>query len=82
MSRFPNSPRLLKSGIVLLVPQTSAVHRIISLHYNPDTVTHSFEVKGVGAENGDGSEGLRLKRPRVASLKLDAEFDVTKARKP
>jgi hypothetical protein len=31
MSTFPNSPRLLKGGIVLIDPDTSAVQRIIAL---------------------------------------------------
>lgn len=31
MSTFPNSPRLLEGGIVLVDPDTAAVQRIISL---------------------------------------------------
>ena len=38
MTTFPNSPRLLKGGIVLLDPNTGAVLRIIALQYNPDTL--------------------------------------------
>jgi hypothetical protein len=77
MTSFPNSPRLLKGGIVLIDPQTSAVRRIIALQYNPDTLTRSLQVKGVGAEGGDRSEALRLKGPPVETIKLDAEIDAT-----
>lgn len=31
MTTFPNSPKLLKGGIVLIGPTTSAVQRIIAL---------------------------------------------------
>jgi len=41
MTTFPNSPRLLKGGIVLIDPQTSAVLKSIILQYNPDTVKDS-----------------------------------------
>lgn len=36
MTTFPRSPRLLKGGIVLIDPQTSAVGRIITLQHNPN----------------------------------------------
>ncbi len=60
MTTFPGSPRLLKGGIVLIDPNTSAVQRIIALQYNPDTLTRTLQVKGVGAEGGDRSESLIL----------------------
>ncbi len=74
---FPGSPRLLKGGIVLIDPQSGSVKRIIALQYNPDTLTRTLQVKGVGAESGDRSEALRLKGPPVETLKLDAEIDAT-----
>jgi hypothetical protein len=78
MSTFPNSPRLLKGGIVLLDPETAAVRRIITLQYNPDTLTRTLQVQGVNAEGGaDRSEALRLKGPPVETIKLDAEIDAT-----
>src|SRR5262245_17010363 len=77
VSTFPNSPRLIKGGIVLLDAETGSVRRIIALQYNPDTLTRSFQVKGVGAESGDRSEALRLKGPPVESIKLTAEIDAT-----
>jgi len=33
MTTFPNSPRLLKRGTVLIDPHTSAVQRIIAVQY-------------------------------------------------
>lgn len=77
MTTFPNSPKLLKGGIVLIDPITSAVMRIIALQYNPDTLSRTLQVKGVGGESGDRSEALRLKGPPVETIKLDAEIDAT-----
>ncbi|HEY6206066.1 MAG TPA: hypothetical protein VIW21_07865 [Chthoniobacterales bacterium] len=73
----PISPRLLKGGIVLVDPESGAVQRVIALQYNPDTLTRSFQIKGVGAEGGDRSEALRLKGPAVESFKLEVEIDAT-----
>jgi hypothetical protein len=77
MSSFPGSPRLLKGGIVLVDPLTGAVQRVIPLQYNPDTLTRTLQVKGVGAEGGDRSEALRLKGPPVETFKVEAEIDAT-----
>ncbi len=77
MSTFPGSPRLLKGGIALLDPGSGAVHKILPLQYNPDTLTRSFKIKGVGAESGDHIEALRLTGPPAESLKVEAEIDAT-----
>lgn len=77
MSSFPNSPHIFKGGIVLINAETSAVERIITLQYNPDTLTRSFQIKGVGGEGGNRSEALRLTGPPVETIKLDAEIDAT-----
>ena len=77
MTTFPNSPRLLKGGIVQMDPETSAVQRIIRLQYNPDTLTRTLQVQGIGTEGGDRSEALRLRGPPVETIKLDAEIDAT-----
>jgi hypothetical protein len=74
---FPRSPRVLKGGIVLLDAVTGRVLRFIVLQYNPDTVTRTLQVQGVGGESGDRSEALRLKGPPVETIKLDAEIDAT-----
>jgi hypothetical protein len=77
MTTFPNSPKLLKGGLVLIDPETAMVQRIIALQYNPDSLSRSFQIKGVGAENGDRSEALRLKGPPVETIKVEAELDAT-----
>lgn len=77
MSSFPNSPKLIKGGLVLLDPETAMVRRIIALQYNPDSLSRSFQIKGVGAEGGDRSEALRLKGPPVETIKVEAELDAT-----
>jgi hypothetical protein len=66
----------LKGGIVLLDPVTSLVQRIIALQYNPDTLTRSFQIKGMG-ETAERSEAMRLRGPAVETIKLDAEPDAT-----
>src|SRR5690606_9767817 len=75
----PNAPRLVKGGLVLLDPLSGAVLRVVALQYNPDTLTRTLQVKGVGAESGDRREALRLKGPAVETLKLEAEIDATVA---
>lgn len=77
MNTFPGSPRLLKGGIVLVDPDTGSVLRIISLQYNPDTLTRSLQIKGVAAEGGDRREAQRLIGPPVETIKLDVEIDAT-----
>ena len=77
MTTFPGSPRLLKGGIVLIDPETSAVQRIITLQYNPDTLSRTLQVQGVGGEGGNRSEALRLTGPPVETLKLETEIDAT-----
>ncbi|RYF30048.1 MAG: hypothetical protein EOO23_06030, partial [Comamonadaceae bacterium] len=76
MTTFPNSPKLLKGGIVLIDPQTSVVQRIITLQYNPDSITRSLQVQGAG-EGADHSEALRIKGPPVETIKLEVELDLT-----
>ncbi len=77
MSAFPGSPRILKGGIVLIDPNSSAVLRVIALQYNPDSLTRSLQVQALSADGGDRSEVLRLKGPPVETLKLEAEIDAT-----
>ena len=77
MSTFPGSPRLLKGGIALLDPSNGSVQKILPLQYNPDTLTRSLKVKGVGADSGDHIEALRLVGPPTETLKVEAEIDAT-----
>lgn len=77
MTTFPGSPRLIKGGIILIDPETSAVQRTITLQYNPETITRTLQVQGAGSESSNRSEALRLKGPPVETFKLDAEIDAT-----
>lgn len=71
---FPNSPKLLRGGLVLVDPDSGSVKRVIALQYNPDTLSRSLQIQGTG-ESGERSEVLRLKGPAVETIKLDAEID-------
>jgi hypothetical protein len=78
VTTFPNSPKLIKGGIVLVDPMIGTVlpNGVITLQYNPDTLSRTLQVKGIG-EGGDRSQALRLKGPPVETIKLDAEIDAT-----
>ena len=76
MASFPNSPRLLKGGLVLIDADTSAVQRIIVLQYNPDTLSRTLQPQAV-KESGNRAEAMRLTGPPVETIKLDAEIDAT-----
>jgi hypothetical protein len=77
MTGLSASPHVLKGGIVLIDPTTSAIIRIIALQYNPDTLSRTLQVQAMSAESGDRLEALRLKAPPIESIKLDAEIDAT-----
>lgn len=80
MSTNPNSPGLVKAGIVLLGEPTGAVQRMVTLQYNPDSLSRSFQVQGVGGDaGGEHAQPHRLKGPAVETIKLDAEIDATDA---
>lgn len=74
MTSFPNSPRILKGGLVLIDPESTQVQRIISLQYNPESLTRTLQAQ-TNPESGDRSEALRLKGPAVETLRLVAEID-------
>ncbi len=77
MSSFPNSPKLLKGGLVLIDPTTAAIQRIIALQYNPDTLSRTLQPQSVDPSVKDRSEALRLKGPAIETFKLEAEIDAT-----
>ncbi len=76
MTTFPNSPRLVKGGLVLIDPESSAVVRIISLQYNPDSLSRTLQVQATG-DSGQRSQALRLTGPAVETITLEAEVDAT-----
>ncbi len=68
---------LIKGGLVLVDFDTAAVLRVIPLQYNPETLTRSLQVQGVGAESGPHVDQMRLKGPPIETIKFDAELDGT-----
>src|SRR5262245_16634428 len=71
MTSFPNSPKLLKGGIVLIDPRSGAVRGAIAFQYNPETLSRSFQVQAAGGEGSDRSQALRIKGPAVETYKLE-----------
>jgi hypothetical protein len=70
------TPRLVKGGLVLIDPDSSAVLRVIALQYNSDTIQRVLQVQAASGE-GDRLDALRLKGPPNETIKLDAEIDAT-----
>lgn len=74
---FPNSPRLLKGGLVVIDAESGAIQRVIALQYNPDTLSRTLQPKSASVDTADRSEALRLKGPAVETFKLEAEIDAS-----
>jgi len=62
---------------VQLDAQSGQVKNVITLQYNPETLTRSLQIKGVGGDSAEFSEAMRLKGPPVETIKLEAEIDAT-----
>jgi hypothetical protein len=78
MTGFPNSPRLIKGGIVTMDPDTSAVQSIIALQYNPDSLSRTLQIQALpGGQDGVRVDALRLRGPAVETIKIEAELDAT-----
>lgn len=77
MTTFPNSPKTLKAGIVLLEPESARVIRVISLQYTPDSLSRALQPQSYGGDNAEGGEVLRFKGPAAETLTLEAEIDAT-----
>jgi hypothetical protein len=75
---FPTrTPSLIRGGLVQLDSQSGQVKNVITLQYNPDTLSRSLQIKGVGGDGAEFSEAMRLKGPPVETIKLEAEIDAT-----
>ena len=78
MSAFPNSPRLVRGGIVTMEVDTSAVQSVIALQYNPDSLSRTLQIQSVpGDQDGIRVDVLRLRGPAIETIKLEAELDAT-----
>ncbi|SCE82874.1 hypothetical protein GA0070216_102347 [Micromonospora matsumotoense] len=71
----PLSPRLLRAGLVVLDPDSGRSRRVITLQYNPDSLTRGFQLKTAGADGGARGEALRITGPPVQTLTLEADLD-------
>ena len=69
MPHSPIAPRLLRSGIVLVNPETGQVIRVIGMQYNPDTLSRTLQPQTIASDGHDRSQALRLKGPPVESIK-------------
>jgi hypothetical protein len=76
MTTFSNSPRLIK-GAIVGIDLFNPVSSVIAFQYNPDSLTRTLQPQGMGNENGDRSEAMRLKGAPVENIKLDLELDAT-----
>jgi hypothetical protein len=86
MTRYADIPKPIRSGIVVVNPDTGTPQRIIVLQFNPDTLERSVspqsagdsgDASGGGTGSGDRNEALRLKGPAQETWKFTAEIDAT-----
>jgi Contractile injection system tube protein len=77
MTSSPNSPKLLKAGLVVVDADTARVQRVISLQYNSDSLSRTLQVQATGGDANNRSEPLRFKGPAVETYKLEADIDAT-----
>jgi hypothetical protein len=70
-SEFPNSPRLLKGGIVAY-QLPDLLPTIVVFQYNPDEVTRSIKSRGSGGGRGDAN---RVNGPPLETLNFTIEID-------
>lgn len=77
MTGLTRTPRVLRGGIVLVDLVTAAIDRIVTLQYNPDTVTRSLQIQGATGDAPDLVDVLRLKGPPIETIKLEVELDAT-----
>jgi len=72
-SEFPNSPRVMKGGLVAYrLPSTSPT--VIAFQYNPDEVSRSLQGQGAGAGSGRG-EANRVNGPPQETVTFSIEID-------
>lgn len=76
MTGLPNSPKLIRAGLVLISPESGAVERIISLQYTPETLSRQLEAQAIEDEP-NRSQPLRLTGPAVETISLEAAIDAT-----
>ncbi len=73
MTTFPNSPKVVKGGIVLIDAKSGATLNMISMQYNPESLSRSYEPQGFG--DGGQGEALRFKGPAIETLTIEVDID-------
>jgi hypothetical protein len=71
----PFTPKNLRGGLVIMNADGTAIVRVITLQYNPDTLSRSLTPRGAATDAGDRLEATRLKGPPAETIKFDAEID-------
>ena len=77
MPSFTRSPRLLKGAIVQLDSVSFLPTGMVTLQYNPETLSRTLQVQSTGSEGGDRLEALRFRAPPIETIQLEAEIDAT-----
>lgn len=77
MTGFPNSPKLIKAGLVLVDADTAQVRSVISLQYNSDSLSRTLQIQTTGGSSNDRIEPVRFKGPAIETFKLEADIDAT-----
>lgn len=73
MTTFPNSPKIVKGGIVLVDAKSGQTLNIITMQYNPDSLSRTYQPQGFG--DGSQGEALRFKGPAVETLSIEVDID-------
>lgn len=73
MTTFPNSPKIVKGGIVLVDAKSGQTLNMITMQYNPDSLSRTYQPQGFG--DGGQGEALRFKGPAVETLTIEVEID-------
>lgn len=71
----PLSPRLLRGGLIVVDPDTGQVDRVITLQYNPDSVSRGFQLRAGGGEGGAKGEALRITSSPGQTITIEVEID-------
>jgi hypothetical protein len=73
-----SSPKLTKGMLVVMAPGGGPIRDTIAVQYNPDQITHTYQVQGAGGDGGgEKAQPFRFKGPAVQTIKLDVEIDAT-----
>ena len=71
----PFTPNNLRGGLVIMDADGTQVVRVVTLQYNPDSLSRTLTPRGTATDAGDRLEATRLKGPPAETIKFDAEID-------